>query len=614
MIDFSDLQAAIAADKAAFASADEGENVRGGLIDIADDVSEALGDIEDAINGGVLYELDASLTTEGAGADAKAAGDRFRRIAGMLCPCGSAAQLQTHHIGRVINADGTATANAKWARSGTVGTANVPAVHMAENGEYKFRIAGYNANTYDIKAFLGCMEGDFDGNNIIFPDAWKNVVFCIRRADGEDVAESDWTAASACFEFMKLTDETLTESGKAADAYATGARIAELADAAGVGITCEANTYGANYWARGSIAGGVNTDNSKKLRTVGYVPRETVRIEAPEGYLFFCVAYDKNGYAGKINEDGAISTEGTTAKFRSRSFTPSERAYNFRIVVERADAGTADADTVYGGVVFYTAPEAVQFRTTRNNKTHVAELVAIAESYLNRSSLSYGYTTILEGRNNTSNIDCSALALLALRGYAFENTSYSPDIAKRDPEEWLANPDYDWAICSYDWELPREISRRDTFCDPDPDRDHNPDNNAQYWRKQQRIRLASQMAQWMVERGETVPMDEHLVNLEPGDMLFYARKDPTTGDWVHPDRFMRVNHVAMCVSKERATDDGEWDIVKYPYKHMMIESAVCEHGVRERCVEDGPEDPADTYTTNNINTLVLICRPDLGSI
>lgn len=74
MIDFSDLQAQIAADKAAFASADEGENVRGGLIDIAEDVSVALGDIENALNGGFLLEVDATLTQEGQGADAMVTG------------------------------------------------------------------------------------------------------------------------------------------------------------------------------------------------------------------------------------------------------------------------------------------------------------------------------------------------------------------------------------------------------------------------------------------------------------------------------------------------------------------------------------------------------------
>ena len=544
-------------------------------------------------SGGVYnaaaFVTDEALTVQGKAADAKRAGDCLRRTAGeVMCVYSNAGRLNTHYVGRTICADGRAVADNAWARSGTVSAARIPVLHVAENGVYRYRIAGYTGDTYDVSAFCGCMEGDFSGTYLFFPEEWKYVVFCIRRTDGENVSESDWAAASVCFEFMKGADDTLTQNGKAADAAAVGARTDEIT--AGL---CGAKTFGAGtqFWETGSIASGGNVENSSKMRTVGYMPKDTVRIKAPEGYRFFCVAYDESGYVGKINEDGLISTDGATAKFPHRCFTPQERAYRFRIVAERADGGAVDADTVYGGVEFYVAPAQIQYRTTRNDPVNVSQFVAVARSYKDRSTLSYGYQTILDRSSPTDYIDCSALASLALRGYGYEDTSYHTRSFVA-PETWVANPAYSWSINPYDWEVERHINGTE----------------------KNRIRLASQMAQWMVERGETVPMDEHLANLEPGDLLFYARKDPQTGDWVHPDRFMRVNHVAVCTSKEPATATDGWDIVKYPYKHKMIESARCENGVRERNVEAGPDDPADTYTTNNINTLVLICRPDLGSV
>jgi len=66
-----------------FRAADEGEDVRGSLIDIAEAVQGAVNGIDDALTGAIgaqLYTVDPSLTTSGAGADAKITGDKIAVI------------------------------------------------------------------------------------------------------------------------------------------------------------------------------------------------------------------------------------------------------------------------------------------------------------------------------------------------------------------------------------------------------------------------------------------------------------------------------------------------------------------------------------------------------
>jgi hypothetical protein len=127
-------------------------------------------------------------------------------------------------------------------------------------------------------------------------------------------------------------------------------------------------------------------------------------------------------------------------------------------------------------------------------------------------------------------------------------------------------------------------------------------------------RTAAQLAKWMISQGQEVILDPKLCNLEPGDILFYARKDSQTGEWVQPNRFMHINHVAMCYSKTRmAADAQDWDASKYPFKHELVEVTLVTGAVNKTVVENDWDDPTKIYD-NNVNTLCLVCRPDLGAL
>lgn len=226
--------------------------------------------------------------------------------------------------------------------------------------------------------------------------------------------------------------------------------------------------------------------------------------------------------------------------------------------------------------------------TRRNNPTNVSDMLTVARSWLNGTSLVYGTTTILDKSTSTTSIDCSTFAGLVLRGISYEESPYYTN-NWGSPSALIANPNKEWSLNPFEWE--NKINTSDPLSP---------------------VRKAAQLAQWMADQGWVVPMDEHLANVRPGDIAFWARKE-SDGTYLNPTRFMHITHIAIVTSRDPApTDDATWDRVKYPYKHKCIEVTA----VTPPCTEDnlwlekGQEDPTDEQHTN-INTLVLVCRPDL---
>ena len=122
----------------------------------------------------------------------------------------------------------------------------------------------------------------------------------------------------------------------------------------------------------------------------------------------------------------------------------------------------------------------------------------------------------------------------------------------------------------------------------------------------------------MIERGQSVPIDRYYANIEPGDVLFFARHDSTTNDWFEPLRFKHINHVAICIAKKKATSADGWDTAAYPWEHTFAEvgheDETTPDGVIKIRTLEQPQGDTSAIFENNINTLCLVCRPDLGSI
>ena len=117
----------------------------------------------------------------------------------------------------------------------------------------------------------------------------------------------------------------------------------------------------------------------------------------------------------------------------------------------------------------------------------------------------------------------------------------------------------------------------------------------------------------MIDMGWQVPKDKLLLNLEVGDVLFWSRLNGSGTAIAQPDRFMSLNHTAICVAKEPTVPGDGYYEGGFHYKHTIMEVTSVTPCVRTKIVESGWDTPT-AVNENNYNTLSLICRPDLGSI
>ena len=242
------------------------------------------------------------------------------------------------------------------------------------------------------------------------------------------------------------------------------------------------------------------------------------------------------------------------------------------------------------------------FSVKRNNMALANEFLTVAQTYLNQTSIQYkDGDTILYKSSATNGIDCSTFVNLCLMGYTFSETPYVTHNYIQ-PSAWEANSeDYDWAICPLKYQISRYIDGT------------NPT---------EMVRLACQVGRWMYERNQVVPMSNGFADVRAGDVVFYARKDSTTQDYVNPTWWKHINHVGIILSKEDAPNtyvggDGvtrNWDKTKYPYKHTIIDVGNTTPTCRTtHWLEEGQEDSTNIYE-NNVNTVCLVCRPDFGAL
>ena len=261
--------------------------------------------------------------------------------------------------------------------------------------------------------------------------------------------------------------------------------------------------------------------------------------------------------------------------------------------------------------------------TKKNDAILVAEMINVAKSYYNvrlkedgnpRFMYNTTYTPVsdlynVEDPTYGGAIDCSTYIGLILRGIPVWKSPYKSliqdfmienDLELEGSDEDVIDPgdndgdnsvlssssikankdDYDWALDPFEWSNPITVNGTD-ICP---------------------VRRASQLAQWMYERGYSIPLDETLSNIEPGDIIFWAKKN-TDGTWRQPNRYMNISHVAICINKKEPPVDDPKFPSKYPYKHTMLEVTTIEPYILNRTLEKcSPE------------SVVMVCRPDLGSL
>ena len=263
----------------------------------------------------------------------------------------------------------------------------------------------------------------------------------------------------------------------------------------------------------------------------------------------------------------------------------------------------------------------------RNSSSLVAQMLDVAWSYYrvrgteDNHRFVYGHTNAIDpgftaGGNE---LDCSGLIGLMLRGIPYEHSRYvniSNGIG--------ANGKYSWTVDPYDFENVNDAGE-----DPSP------------------VRSAAQLGEWMNNSGLRISCGEDFQEVEPGDIIFYAKKKrENIEEWAEADRYMHISHVSVCANRIRpaayngghaynagdfayfdgtaasslgiapgihecmvsdtspSPDNDNWRfVVNGHYYHTMLEATDTDQVVMNRVLE-----------LNLPYRIVMICRPDLGAV
>ena len=358
-------------------------------------------------------------------------------------------------------------------------------------------------------------------------------------------------------------------------------------------------------WEQGSlnISQGTKFDATNRVRSKYYMTYNSLRylyVYCPEGYKVGVRVYEQSNAATFIKtypfKSGFWIVEHQDLTMYKLIFgrdddediTPAEVPESLKIIPVFNTYWSRDA---HG--------ESAATRTTKRcNPTYVAQMVAVAQSYYDHRNdktngqydMVYGYDSAVRQDTYTRQIDCSSYVGLVLRGLHYEDTQYYTKV-DTPASSVVANPNYVWAF-NPQW---YDYYSADLTTEP------------------QDATFASQLGEWMIDMGWRVPKDKKLLNLEVGDIIFYSRMTANGKAIAQPDRFMSINHVAVCVEKRPTTANDPWPASRFPYTHYLMEVTSSTPCVKKRTVETGWDDPS-AVGTNNYNTISLICRPDLGSL
>lgn len=383
----------------------------------------------------------------------------------------------------------------------------------------------------------------------------------------------------------------------------------------------KASTWGpqgpTTKWIKGVRCTPPETAYSYRVLSVGYELDGTF-IGAAEERLFdgTLIAFDPSwGRFGLIfrRTDGADMTEEDVTAIQSLVH-----------IAERTDrtlsVSAAPADAYETGLAVGNA--------IRNDPAAVAQLIAVAKTWHDNRTTAYTPGTqamhyhdaatpedrasildVTTATVHTPNIECSTFVGMLLRGYSFDETTYSPEwtggAMARD--DWVANPEHFWAINPFEW----RVSSRGDGTNP------------------AKVRIAAALGRWMEDHGLAVPA----AKMEPGDVVFFARKNSADDSWANGISYRHISHVALCYAVETTQSGNIYDIdpEAYPLTHFIIESSTDEadlasgspaiepygdtdqgqgHGsIYIRPIETRP----GPYRTGP-DTLCLVCRPRLGTM
>lgn len=212
----------------------------------------------------------------------------------------------------------------------------------------------------------------------------------------------------------------------------------------------------------------------------------------------------------------------------------------------------------------------------KNNPSLIAEMIRVAKTYYN-SRYRWDETagkyvpifrfnwlggTALDNtyQPGTMYLDCSTFVGLVLRGLTVQDSPYgqylpadvqtfvnSADMIQDDTTDiGLGDENFD--------ATPRPVPANETMYPWVMDLDNMYEAieaDTPYYK--QRVRTASQIAQYLIEHGRVIEVTPDLSNIQPGDLVFWAQK--SNGEYVSENRYEHINNVAICYARESNPND-----------------------------------------------------------
>lgn len=230
---------------------------------IGDSASEATGDwLEQNVNPvGSAVTVDKSLTIAGSASDAKVVGE-FRE--GFNATLNEKSATWTLINGEYIKADGTGTgSSAKYCRTNLFSGYPARTMIKLSDSNYEYRVSWYDSTGVVTTGvgFIGVSEYAGSDNIHYLPEGAEKYGLTIRRVNQANLTTTDITNIKNALHLYWATDDSLTKTGKPADAKVVGDNFSDVWEQ--INLIGGSTTFDTPLWYVGGLNDAMNnTGNS----------------------------------------------------------------------------------------------------------------------------------------------------------------------------------------------------------------------------------------------------------------------------------------------------------------------------------------------------------------
>ena len=208
---------------------------------------------------GSAVTVDKSLTVAGSASDAKVVGEFRNGFNATLYECNVTWTIVN---GEYIKADGTGTGSStKYCRTNLLTGYPTRTMIQLDNSVYEYRVTWYDSTGVVTTGtgFIGVSEYAGSDNIHYLPRGAEKYGLTIRRVNQTNLTTSDITAIKNALHIYSSTDDSLSESGKSADAKIVGEQLELIFDSNNFSL--DSSDFKTGYLT------GINSDYSTNTAT-----------------------------------------------------------------------------------------------------------------------------------------------------------------------------------------------------------------------------------------------------------------------------------------------------------------------------------------------------------